>query len=85
MNVLFKKRVDDLLLLLHKFLSLLEPVRLALDVNRSAVMQDAVKDGRGNGDVSKDLILLRKSLVGGENGGSIHIVSGDELKTRLAP
>lgn len=58
LSALFKERIDDLLLLLHKFLSLLEPVRLALDMNDTAVVQNPVKDCGGDGDVSEDLIPL---------------------------
>ncbi len=39
---MLKKGIDDLLLLAHKFLTLLEAVRLALDVDDGAVVQDAV-------------------------------------------
>jgi len=49
---LLKKSVHDLLFLAHKFLALLQAVRLALDVNDSAVMQYTIQDGGGDGDVA---------------------------------
>ena len=60
---LLKKSVHDLLFLAHKFLSFLETVRLALDVNHGAVMQDTVQDSGGNGDVGKDFVPLGESLI----------------------
>ena len=53
-----------MLFLTHKFLAFFQTVGLALDVNDSAVMQDAVQDGGGDGDVGKDLVPLGESLVG---------------------
>lgn len=44
--------------LLHVFLTLFEAITLSLDVNNGGVMQDAVKDGGSNGNVSKDLVPL---------------------------
>ena len=63
---LLKKSVHDLLFLTHKFLAFFQTVGLALDVNDSAVMQDAVQDGGGDGDVGKDLVPLGEGLVGGK-------------------
>ena len=57
-----------MLLLAHKFLEFLESVRLALDVNDSAVMQNTIQDGGGNGDVGKDFVPLGESLIGSEDG-----------------
>ncbi len=51
-----------MLFLTHKFLAFFQTVRLALDVNDSAVMQDAVQDGGGDGDVGKDLVPLGELL-----------------------
>ena len=49
---LLKKSVHDLLFLTHKFLAFFQTVRLALDVNDSAVMQDTIQDGGGRpGDI----------------------------------
>ena len=62
---LLKKSVHDLLLLAHKFLAFFQTVRLALDVDNGAVMQDAVQDGGGDGDIGKDLVPLREGFVGG--------------------
>ena len=66
---LLKKSVHDLLLLAHKFLSLFESVRFALDVNDGAVMQDTIEDSGGNGDVGKDIVPLREGLIGSEDCG----------------
>jgi hypothetical protein len=57
-TALFKKGVNYVLLLLHKLLTLLEAIAIALDVDDGAMVQDAVKDGGGDGDVGKDLIPL---------------------------
>ena len=60
---------DGARFLAHKFLTLLQTARLALDVNHGAVMQDAVQDSGGGGDVCKDLVPLGEGLVGGKDGG----------------
>ena len=52
-----------MLFLAHKFLSLLQAVGLTFDVDDGAAMQDAVRDGGGNGNVGKDLIPLGEGLV----------------------
>ena len=80
---LLKKSVHDLLLLAHKFLTFLEAVRLALDVNNGAVMQDTIQDGGGNSDVCKDLIPLGKGLIGSEDGGGLLIPSGNQLEEKI--
>ena len=80
---MFKKSVYDLLLLAHKFLSFLETVRLALDVDHSAVMQDTLQDSEGNGDVGKDLVPLGEGLVGGEDSGGLLIASGNQLEKQI--
>ena len=55
---MLKKSIHDLLFLAHKFLALLEAVRLAFDVDHRAVMKDTIQDGGGDGDVGKDIISL---------------------------
>ena len=72
-----------MLLLAHKFLAFFQAVRLALDVDNGAVMQDTVQDGGGDGDVGKDLVPLGESLVGGKNGGRFLIPSGNELEEQV--
>ena len=57
-----KKSVDDLLFPAHEFLALFQTVRLALDVDHGAVMQNAIQDGGSNGDVGKDLVPLGEGL-----------------------
>ena len=78
-----KKSVDDLLFLAHEFLTFFQTVRLALDVDHGAVVQDAIQDGGGNGDVGKDLIPLGESLVGGKNGGRLFVPSGNQLEEQV--
>ena len=72
-----------MLLLAHKFLAFFQAVRLALDVDNGAVMQDTVQDGGGDGDVGKDLVPLGEGLVGGEDGGCFLIPSGNELEEQV--
>ena len=81
---LLKKSVHDLLLLAHKFLAFFEAVRLALDVNNGAVMQDTVQDGGGNSDIGKDLVPLGEGLIGSEDGGGLLIASGNQLEKQIS-
>ena len=74
-----------MLLLAHKFLSFLETVRLAFDVDYRAMVQDTVQDGGGDGDVGKDLVPLGEGLIGSEDGGGLLIPSGNQLENRFAP
>ena len=46
---LFKKSINDVLLLLHKLLALFEAAALALDVDDGTVMEHPVEDGGGDG------------------------------------
>lgn len=80
---LLEEGIDDLLLLFHELLALLEPVRLALDVNHATVVQDPVKNGGSDGDIGKDLIPLGEGLVGGKDGGGFLVASGNELKEEV--
>ena len=66
---MLKKSVHDLLFLAHEFLAFFQPVRLALDVDNGAVMQDTIQDSGGDGGVGKDLIPLGEGLVGGKDSG----------------
>ena len=72
-----------MLFLTHKFFAFFQPVRLALDVDNGAVMQDTVQDSGGDGDVGKDLVPLGEGLVGGKNGGRFLIPSGNELEKEI--
>ena len=45
----------------------------------------AIQNSEGDGDVGKDLIPLRKGLVGGEYGGGLLIPPGDELEEQIGP
>ena len=80
---LLKKSVHDMLFLAHEFLSFLETVRFALDVDDGAVMQDTIEDGGGNGNVGKDLVPLGEGLIGSEDGGSFLIASGNQLEKQI--
>ena len=72
-----------MLLLAHKFLAFFQAVRLALDVDNGAVMQDAVQDGGGDGDIGKDLVPLREGFVGGKDGRRFFIPSGNKLEEQV--
>ena len=72
-----------MLFLAHEFLAFLQAVRLTLDVDNGAVMQDTIQDGGGDGDVGKDLVPLGEGLVGGKNGGRFLIPSGNELEEQV--
>ncbi len=57
-----KKGIDDLLFPAHKFLAFLESVRLALDVNDGAVVQDTVENGGGDCNVGENDMKLSISV-----------------------
>lgn len=80
---LLKKSVHDLLLLAHKFLAFFQSIRFALDVDYSAMMQNPVQDGGGDGDIGKYLVPLGEGLVRGKHGGGFLIPSGKELKEQI--
>ena len=61
---LVKKSVDNLLLLAHEFLALLQTIGFALNIDDRTVMQDTVEDSGGDGDIGKDLVPLGESFVG---------------------
>ena len=69
--------------LAHEFLTFFQMVRLALDVDHGAVMQDAIQDCGGNGDVGKDLVPLGEGLVRGEYGRRLLIPSDDQLEEQV--
>jgi len=79
----FEEGIGDVLLLLHKLLTLLETVALALDVDDRAMMQDAVKYGGSDGDVGEDVIPLGEGLVRGKNSGDLLVTPSDELKEQV--
>lgn len=59
---LLKRKVDNLQFLAHEFFLFLEKVRLALDIDDGAVMQNAIQDGGGN--TGKGLVSLGEGLIG---------------------
>lgn len=80
---LIEQGVDDVLLLLHEFLALFEPVALALNVDHRAVMEHTVQDRRGDRYVGKDLVPLREGFVRGEDCRDLLVPPGDELKEQV--
>ena len=54
-----------MLFLAHKFFAFFQAVRFTFDVDDGAVMQNAVQDSGGDGDVGKDLVPLGEGLVRG--------------------
>ena len=80
---MLKKCVNNLLFLPHKFLAFFQAVGFSLDVNHRTVMQDAVQDCGGDGDVGEDLIPLREGLVGSKDGRGLLIAPGDELEEQV--
>ena len=80
---LLKQSVHDLLFLAHKFLAFFQAVRLTLDIDNGTVMQNAVQDSGGDGDVGKDLVPLGEGLVRGKDGRCFLIPSGNELEEQV--
>ena len=72
-----------MLFLAHKFLALLQAVRLALDVDHGTMVQNTVQDSGGDGNIGKDLVPLEEGLVGGKDGGRFFIPSGNELEEQI--
>ena len=69
-----------MLFLAHKFLAFFQAVGLTLDVNHDTMVQNAVQDGGGNGDIGKKLVSLGEGLARGKNGRGLLIPSGDQLE-----
>lgn len=82
---LLEEGIDNVLFLIHVFLSFFEPVALAFDIDDSTVLQNTGKDSRGDGDIGEDLVPLGKGLVGGKDCGGILVSSGDALKEQVLP
>ena len=82
---LLEKSVHNVLFMAHKFFPFLEAVRFSLNVYDSAVVQDAIQNGRSDGDVGKDLIPLGEGLVGSKDGGGFLIAPGNQLKKEIRP
>ena len=68
--------------LAHEFLVFFQTVRLALNVDHSAVLQNATQDAGGDGNVGKDLVPLGEGL-GGEYGRHLLAPSGNQLKEQV--
>ena len=75
---LLKKRVNNLLFLVHEFFLFLQTARLAFDIDNGAVMQDAVQDDGDDSDIAKGIVPMEKSLVGGKYSGGFLIPSGNQ-------
>ena len=80
---LFKEGIDNVPLLLHIFFTFFQPIAPALDIDDGTVVQNTVEDRRGDGDIGKDLVPLRKGLVGSEDCWDLLIPSGNELKEQV--
>jgi len=52
-----------LLFLFHEFLAFLKAIGIAVDVNDGAVIQNTIKDRRGDGNVKKGRVPLGERLV----------------------
>jgi hypothetical protein len=61
----------------------LEPVRVAPDVQGDGVMEDAVQDGRGDDPVAKDLPPAPEALVAREDHGPAFVAATDELEEQV--
>jgi len=66
----------------HEFLPFLQAAALAPDVDDGAVVENAVEDRRGDGDVAEGFVPLGEGLVGGKDGGGFLI---SRSVHRLAP
>ena len=64
---LLKEGIDNVLFLLHIFFTFFQPIAPALDIDDGTVVQNTVEDRRDDGDIGKDLVPLRKGLVGSED------------------
>ena len=72
-----------MLFLVHKSFTFFEPIGFALDVDHGAVVQDAIQDGGGNGNVGKNLVPLGGNLVRGKYGRCFLVPSGNELTEQV--
>ena len=72
-----------MLFLAHKFFAFFQAVRFTFDVDDGAVMQNAVQDSGGDGNVGKDLIPLGEGLVGSEDSRCLLIPPGNELEEQV--
>ena len=59
---------------------LAEPVALALNGQRDAVVEDAVEDGSGEHVVAEDLAPLSEGLVAGDEQRAAFVAAADELE-----
>ena len=80
---MLKKRIDDPLLLVDKFLAFFQIVRLALHVDGGALVQNIIQNGQGDGDIGKDLVPLGKGLVGDKDNGGLLIPPSNQLKDQV--
>ena len=81
--VLVKKSINSFFLLFHKLFALLEPVRIAIDVDNRAMMKNPVQNSGSESEVRKDFIPLGKHLVRGQDSRIFFVASGDELKKHI--
>jgi hypothetical protein len=62
-----------------------QTIRVALDVDRCRVMEDPVKDGRGDDRIAENLVPLAEAAVGGQDERPLFIAPGDELEEKVRP
>jgi len=61
----------------------LEPVGVALDVDRRRVVKDPVQDGRGDHRIAEDLVPLAEAAVRGQDQGPLLVTPRDELEKQM--
>lgn len=65
------------------FLFLFQPVGLALDVDREAVMEEPVDDGGGDARISEDLAPLAEAAITRQDHRPPFIMTRDELEEEM--
>ena len=63
----------------------LEPIRVAPDVQGHGVMQQAVEDGGGDDAIAEDIAPGREALVAGEDHWTALVAPADQLEVTLPP
>src|SRR3989441_6817226 len=61
----------------------LQPVGIAADVDRDRMVEDSVKDGRGDDPVAEDVAPAPEALVAGEDHRAPLVAPADELKEEI--
>lgn len=74
-----------MLLQAHEYHAFFQAEGQDLDVNNGTVVKETVGYSGCNGDVGKDHVALGEGFVGGKDGRSLFITSGNELKEKAGP